>query len=107
MSDVGSRQVNWLTAHRFALPHLTQVGTWPMIGTPAWQALERFAPQKWAAILDAAQHWALRIQLNQEAVADAAHAISAATDWSKVAKEISEIRAAHAENPWMKRAAAQ
>lgn len=76
-----SQQVSWLAVHRYAQPHLTRVGHWPMIGTTAWAQLERFDPAKWAAILDAAQHWALRIEGHQQARIDASHTLSTCTDW--------------------------
>lgn len=83
---VDSRQVNWLTVHRFITPVLNQVdGYWPLLGTPAWCSLSHDDPRKWCALLDAAQHWALRLETEQQASAEASHAISAAEDWTAIA----------------------
>ena len=58
---VSSQQVSWLTVHDFVSAVLDQANGWPMVGTPAWCSLAHDDPQKWAALLDAAQHWALTI----------------------------------------------
>ena len=58
-----------------------------MVGTPAWCELPDDAPAKWAAVLDAAQHWALRVETCQEHLAEASRDVSAAEDWSVIAAE--------------------
>jgi hypothetical protein len=83
-----SRQVNWLTVHQFVAPVLAAAGSWPMVGTPAWCALDDDHPAKIAAIYDAAQHWALRVDTCQAALSQTSHDISAAEDWSALATEI-------------------
>jgi Protein of unknown function (DUF2742) len=82
------RTVVWRPVHRFVLPLLEEVGYWPMVGTIGWQQLDASDPVKWAALLDAAQHWALRVESCQEAQAQAAQAISAAADWPAVSQAI-------------------
>jgi hypothetical protein len=85
---IGSRQVAWWEVHLFVLPWLEAVESWPMAGTPAWCELGDDDPRKWAALLDAARHWALRVETCQAALADASRAISEAADWAGIAREI-------------------
>jgi hypothetical protein len=69
-----------------------------MVGTPAWCALDDDAPAKIAALFDAAQHWALRLETCQEARCEASQAVSAAEDWSWVAgrvRDAEEFRRTH------------
>ena len=62
---LNSRQISWWSVHEFVQAVLDQVNNWPMPGTPAWCLLAADDPRKWAALLDAAQHHALRLELNQ------------------------------------------
>ena len=62
-------------------------------------------PAKWAALLDAAQHWALRVETCQEARADASRTVSGALDWSALAHEIVQRAEFYAARPWLRRAA--
>lgn len=57
-----------------------------MIGTPAWCLLGDADPAKLAAIYDAAQHWALRVESAQEARAEASRDVSGSADWAAVAR---------------------
>lgn len=113
MPDLTSSQVNWLTVRRFILPLLEKVDDWPMLGTPAWCRMAPGDLRKWAALLDGAQHWALRIDSIQEAKCEASRAISAAplftnsgdpVDWSAIARERLKLNAFFAARPWLKRA---
>lgn len=90
-----SSQVSWWSVHELLQPVLEQAHDWPMLGTPAWCSLEHDDPRKWCALLDGAQHWALRLELGQEARADASKALSAAVDWTSVASEIQRRRGAY------------
>lgn len=83
-----SQQVSWSDVHAFVLPKLVLAGDWPMIGSPAWCDLDGRDRAKWASVLDAAQHWALRIEHLQQAECESSHDISAAEDWSKLADTI-------------------
>jgi hypothetical protein len=74
--SVASRQVSWWLVHEHVQPLLELVGDWPAAGTPAWCELPE-GPVKLAALYDAARHWALRLELNQAAMAEASHGISA------------------------------
>ena len=91
---LSAQSVSWRAVHRFILPILSAVSGWPTIGTPAWCSLAHEHPAKWAALLDAAQHHALRLELNQEAMAEASKAISASADWPAVAREVQQLDAA-------------
>jgi hypothetical protein len=84
VKETESQQVNWLTVRRFILPLLEKVDDWPMLGTPAWCRTAHGDLRKWAALLDGAQHHALRLELNQEARAEASRAVSGAVDWPAV-----------------------
>ena len=85
-----SQQVSWWSVHEFVAAVLDQANGWPMLGTPAWCSLAHDDPRKWAALLDGARHHALRLELNQEARAEASKAIAEAADWSQVAREVQQ-----------------
>ena len=109
---VSSQQVCWSVVHEHVAPILEQVGDWPMAGTPAWCELEDTDPRKWAALLSAAEHWALRVETCQVAACEAAQAISAAGagngngTWAAFAQHIKDRNEFYAARPWMKRATA-
>jgi hypothetical protein len=100
---MGSAAVSWWDVHTFVAPQLETVGHWPMVGTPAWCRLSWNDPEKWAAILDAAQHWALRVETCQQAHCDASHAVSAAVNWTRIAESNRNHAEFYAERPWLKR----
>jgi hypothetical protein len=107
MTDLtGSRAVSWWEVHEFVAAVLNQVNDWPTLGTPAWCSLAHDDPRKWCALLDGAQHWALRVETCQQAECDASHAISAAADWSAIAQHIRNHAEFYAERPWLKRISA-
>lgn len=85
---VTSQQVSFWSVHECVAPLLAAVGSWPMLGSPAWCALDNTDPVKIAALFDAAQHWALRVETCQQADADASSDVSAAADWSAIAQQI-------------------
>jgi hypothetical protein len=85
---------------------LIAVQDWPLLGSPQWCALADRDPAKLAAVLDGGQHWALRLETNQQARADASHEVSAAADWSAVAREIKQHNDFHAARPWLRRVVA-
>ena len=84
----GSQQVSWWSVHQHVTPLLVSTGTWPMAGTPEWCQLADDDPRKLAALLDAARHWALRVETCQQSACEASQAISAAADWKAVARRI-------------------
>jgi hypothetical protein len=85
--SVGSRQVTWWFVHEHVEPLLAEVGSWPMVGTWEWHDLAVDDPRKLAAMFDAAQHWALRIETMQEAACGASHDVSGAANWSAIAQQ--------------------
>jgi hypothetical protein len=90
-----SQQVSWWSVHTFVTPLLTSVGTWPMAGTPEWCALPDDDPVKWAALFDAARHHALRLDVNQAALAETSRDISGAADWPAIATEMVQRHGAY------------
>lgn len=99
-----SQQVSWWSVHEFVAAVLDQVNGWPLAGTPAWCSLAHEDPRKWAGVLDAGQHHALRIEVNQDARAEASRAVSGSVDWPAIGREIQQRAAFYAEHPWLKRA---
>jgi hypothetical protein len=100
-----SQQVSWWDVHEHVAPILEAVGDWPMAGTPAWCALPDDDPRKLAALLDAAQHWVLRVETCQVAECEASHAISAAADWGAVGRRIRDHNEFYQARPWLRRRA--
>ncbi len=90
---VSSQAVSWFSVHEYIQPWLKAVDTWPMVGTPEWVALDDGDPRKWCALLDAAQHWALRLETSQEALAEASKAVAGAAKWGAVGTAIQRRRA--------------
>lgn len=87
-----SHTVDWWPVHEYVTERIT-AADWPMAGTLDWIRLPDRHPEKVAAILDAAQHWALRIELHQAALAEASQDISTATDWKAIAQNRDRGRA--------------
>lgn len=81
-----SRQVCWTAVLAFVERRGINPTTALIAGTPAWAALDDQHPDKLAAVLAAGVHHALRLDLNQQAAADASKAIAAAEDWPAVAR---------------------
>lgn len=103
-NGTASGQVSWWSVYEFITPMLTsQAKPWPMIGTPTWCALDDDDPAKMAAVIDAAQHWALQLETRQEALCDASREISAAADWSALAQRYRTHCEFYAARPWLKR----
>ena len=103
MSAIPSRQVSWWSVHEFVGAVLNQANDWPMLGTPAWCSLAHDDPRKWAALLDAAQHWALRVETCQESECQASRDISATADWGQISRRMREHNEFHAARPWLRR----
>jgi hypothetical protein len=83
-----SQAVAWFEVRQYVAPFLQRVGSWPMAGTPQWCELADDHPAKAAALYDAAQHWALRVETCQTALAETSHDVSGAADWKAIATEI-------------------
>lgn len=106
MTDsIVSRSVSWWSVHEFVTAVLDQVNGWPMAGTPAWCSLAHDDPAKWCALLDAAQHHALRVEMAQQALTEASQHISASADWRGIAQEVLQRESFRSKNPWAKRVA--
>jgi hypothetical protein len=74
--------------HEWVQPYLEAAGPLPMVGSPGWCELDDTDPAKVAALFDAAQHWALRVETCQQARAETSRDISAAADWPAIGAEI-------------------
>jgi Protein of unknown function (DUF2742) len=94
-SYLSSGQVSWWSVHEHVEPILAAVGSWPMVGTPAWCAMENRDLRKLAALFDAAQHHALRVETCQERICEASRDISAAEDWRATAQKLINRRTAY------------
>lgn len=101
--ESASQQVSWSDVHAFVLPKLKKAGDWPMIGSPAWCDLGQRDPVKWAAALDAAQHWALRLECLQQADCEASSDISSAMDWAATSRLVTQHNSYFAARPWTAR----
>lgn len=88
MTALDSRAVSWWSVHEFVAALIAQARSLPMAGTPAWCALADGDPRKLLAVAVAGEHHVLRMEIGQEARAEAAKAVAAAADWPKVAQEI-------------------
>ena len=85
--QMDSRQVDFYAVHLFVVPAL-RAGSWPLAGSPAWCLLDDADPRKLAAVLDGGRRDALRNDTLGAALAEASQAISAAADWSGLARSI-------------------
>lgn len=83
----GSRQVTWEAVHEYVERVATTAG-FPMVGTLEWCSLPDDDERKAAAIYSAAEHWALYVEGNQRARAEASRDVSAAADWPGIARQI-------------------
>lgn len=84
LTIVSARSVSWWHVHEYVAPVLERTGSWPMAGSPEWCALPVDSPAKIAALFDAARHHALRVEIAQEARAQASKDVAEAADWSSV-----------------------
>lgn len=100
-----AQQVSWFSVHEHVAPLLEQAGSWPVVGSVAWCALDDDDPAKLAAIYDAAQHWALRVETCQQARCDASREVADALNWSALSREINQRADFYAARPWLKRVA--
>lgn len=90
MTGAESRSVAWWPVHEFIAALVAQVSDLPMAGTPAWCRLGDGDPRKLLAVAAAGEHHVLRVEMAQEARAEASKAVAAATDWSGVAREMQQ-----------------
>ncbi|HEU0191427.1 MAG TPA: DUF2742 domain-containing protein [Mycobacterium sp.] len=104
MNPVESRSVSFWETHLWCEQKIDGID-FPMIGTPQWCRLSDDDPAKMAAVYDAAQHHALRVETAQESRKQASDAVSEAADWKHVAQELTQRSAFHAGHPWARRTA--
>lgn len=90
---IASRQVSWWPVHEFVEAAVAQAnGSLPAAGTPSWCELSDGDPRKLLAVAVAGEHHVLRMEVAQQAQADASSSVSAAADWSKISREIRQRR---------------
>lgn len=95
-----SQQVSFWSVHTFVERYLATAGEFPMCGSPAWCLLPDDSREKWAALLDFAQHHALRVETAQEQRAEASRDVAAAADWPQVARELLQLDGFRRAHPW-------
>lgn len=100
---IASQQVSWWSVHRWVQRYLDAAGDYPPAGTPAWCELADGDRRKWAALLDAAQHHVLRVEVAQEQQGRAAKDVATGEDWSAVADRIRNRAELFSARPWLKR----
>ena len=100
-----NQQVSFWAVHEFVQRYLDTAGHYPPAGTPAWVELADGDRRKWAALLDFAQHHALRVETAQEQHTVASHDVSAGGGWAQIAQHIRDERDFYAARPWLRRAA--
>ena len=96
-STTESRTVCWWPTHVFIADLLARFGfedgaRLPYPGTLAWLELDDADPAKRAALLVAADHAVLRLEVAQQARAEAAKEIAASEDWSALAQRVARGR---------------
>lgn len=80
-----SREIDWYSVWTFVRPLLRAC---PYPGTAQWIALSDHDPAKFAAVLLAGALWSLAESTRQDAEREASHAVSAAADWTAVARRV-------------------
>lgn len=100
-----SRQVAWWPVHEFleAVAAQANFGPLPLAGTPAWQALAAGDPRKMLSLAFAGEHHVLRVEIGQQAMAEASRAVAGAADWSRVAREVTQLHSFREAHPWARR----
>lgn len=85
-----SQQRSWWEVHQFIESVVQQAnhGPIPAAGTPAWTALADGDPRKLLAVAIDGEHWTLRIETAQIALAEASRAIAESADWTSVARRV-------------------
>lgn len=93
-SSSASRSVAWWPVHEFMAALLAHANDLPPAGTPAWCALSDGDPRKLLAVAAAGEHHVLRVEMAQEAQAEASKAIADAADWPGISQELLQREAA-------------
>ncbi len=82
----GSQQVSWWDTHVFISALVAHTDNLPTAGSPSWCELSDGDPRKLLALAVAGEHHVLRVEVAQEAMAEASRAISGTADWSKAGR---------------------
>lgn len=90
MTNIESRSVAWWPVHEFMAALVAQANDLPLAGTPAWCLLANGDPRKLLAVAVAGEHHVLRVEMAQEAHAEASKSVASAADWSGVAREMQQ-----------------
>lgn len=83
-----SRSVAWWPVHEFMAALLARANDLPLAGTPEWCALGDGDPRKLLALAAAGEHHVLRVEIAQEAQAEASKNIAASADWHALARAV-------------------
>jgi hypothetical protein len=105
MSAIESQQVSFWDVHMFVQRYLDTAGHYPAAGTPAWCELASGDRRKWAALLAAAVHHVLRVEISQEQRAEASRAVAGSADWTAIAREAHQLAEFRSTRPWSNRVA--
>ena len=105
MTGTESRSVAWWPVHEFVAALVAQVNDLPVAGTPAWCLLGDGDPRKLLAVAVAGEHHVLRVEMAQEARAEASKTIAAETDWQAVARAVRQRDRARRSGAYIEREA--
>ncbi|WP_308204256.1 DUF2742 domain-containing protein [Mycobacterium interjectum] len=105
VTSVASQQVSFWPTWEFLQAVVAQAncGPLPWPGTSSWCELADGDPRKLLALASFGVHHALRVEVAQEAHAEASRAILAGADWPKVAGEIRQRSEFRESRPWLRR----
>lgn len=81
-----SQQRSWWSVHVFVAALVSQAENLPAAGTPSWCALPDSDPRKLLALAVDGEHHVLRVEMAQEALADASRSVAASADWRDVGR---------------------
>lgn len=107
MTSPDSRAVAWWPCHEFIRALVARYNDLPVAGTPSWCGMDDGDPRKLIALAAAGEHQVLRMEIAQEARAEASKAIAGAADWRQIANELRQLAAFREANPWAVRKAVQ
>ncbi len=102
MTDTGSQQVSFWEVHQW-VERFSPPFDFPICGGPEWVALPDDDPQKLAAALDFTQHYALRLETEQEQRAQASQAVASAANWPDIARQYMQRRTARSSGAYIPR----
>lgn len=105
-APLASQQVAWWPVHEFlegAVAQANCAGPLPWPGTPAWCVLSDNDPAKLLALAEFGEHHAMRVETSQAALAESSRDVSAAADWSQIAREVQQRQAAEGSGAYIRR----